>query len=585
MKLTVKTTFFLVIAMLALPNLWGNATTKFPKYVTPYELSSNTNTATYEECRDWYRTIQTAFPDIAYFDSMGTGDEGFPIYTFRLYTGENANPVKMLIMNNIHPGEPEGTDASMLLVREILMNTDGKWNNVRKNIDLNIICQYNTDGTKNRSCCSRANQNGPLEMGFRGNARNLDLNRDFVKCDSRNAWAFSNYFSKNKFHVFVDNHTSNGADYQYTLTWFHTRPEKLDPLLVPGLAELSSAVKESLNKRNIPTAPYVETYKAVPDSGIVAFWESPRYSTGYAALHHCMGFTVETHMWKPFADRVSVTLAFLEEMAKTCAENERSASIVKAYKAVCDPSKIQPNTKEFIQWQLNSKRADTILFLGYEYSYPIHPLTGLPLLKYNRQKPWDKKIPYYNFYTPVDSVILPRMYIIPSAWTEVLQRLRLNQIELRTIPHDSLWPVRASFVVSYESTKTPYEGHYLHYNTHVRDTVVPVPVYAGDVYVLVTEANKKFLAAVLEPQSADSYFNWGFFDAVLQQKEWFSDYVWADKALEILNSNPKLKMEFEKEKERDPQFSSSNQAQLAWVYYHSEYYEASHKRIPVYRVD
>jgi murein tripeptide amidase MpaA len=159
------------------------------EFLTPYEKSAHKATATYAECREWYRMVQRNYPEICSFDSIGTGDEGFPIYTFRMYTGQNLAPLRILIMNNIHPGEPEGTDASMLMVKDIIKDSK-KTREILKNIDLNIICQYNVDGTVNQSCCTRANQNGPELLGFRGNAKNLDLNRDFIKCDSKNARAF-----------------------------------------------------------------------------------------------------------------------------------------------------------------------------------------------------------------------------------------------------------------------------------------------------------------------------------------------------------------------------------------------------------
>lgn len=554
-------------------------------YKTPFEISGKTATATYEECRDWYRNIQKGFSDIASFDSIGTGDEGFPIYVLRIYTAQNANAVKVLVLNNIHPGEPEGTDASMLLARDILENKKGLWNEVRNNIDIHIICQYNTDGTKNRGCCSRANQNGPTELGFRGNARNLDLNRDFIKCDSRNAQAFVKYFTKNKFQLFIDNHTSNGADYQYTLTWFHTRPEKLNPSLVPILNLLSSDLSVALNKQKLFTAPYVECLKETPDSGIVAFWESPRYSTGFAALQHCIGFTVETHMWKPFADRVNVTHSFMKELLQIAAKQKNTERIFNTWRSISFDGKIHSDRTEYIRWQLNEKRADSISFLGYEFSHPVHPLTGLPALHYDRSKPWKKTIPYYNYFQVKDSVEMPRVYVIPKAWREVLDLLHMNGIPSRIVSEDTLWPLRVSYITGYETVKTPYEGHYLHFNTSTKDTVVPVQIYAGDHLFIVTEANRKFLAAVLEPRSADSYFNWGFFDAMLQQKEWFSDYVWIDKAAEILEKNPKLKADFEREKVQDIQFAKNANAQLLWIYRRSEYYENTHNRIPVFRMD
>lgn len=553
-------------------------------FMTPYERSERTATATYESCRDWYRNIQKAFPEITFFDSIGYSDGGLPIYTFRLYTGENTKPVRVLINNNIHPGEPEGTDASMLLVRTLLTEPK-KWKQVLKNIDLHIICQYNTDGTILQSCCTRANQNGPELVGFRGNAKNLDLNRDFIKCDSRNAKAFVSFFTANRFHILIDNHTSNGADYQYTLTWFHTREEKLHQNLRPVLGTLNQGLEMELNKCGIIHAPYVETYRNVPDSGLVAFWESGRYATGYAALKHCIGYTVETHMWKPFPQRVSVNLAFMESLLRTAAEPETAKLIDQRYSDVVFQNRLSGSRSEPIRWEMDTKSCDSIWFRGYEFKYVKSALSGLPRLKYDTTKPWNKKIPYYRYYKTTDSVYMPRMYFIPHAWDEVVNRLRWNGLDVRTLGKDTWLLLRVSYIVTYETTKTPYEGHYMHYNTIVRDTLMPVQLRKGDYYIICGNANRAFLASVLEPESQDSYFNWNFFDGILMQKEWFSDYVFEEKALEILNTNPGLKQAFEKEKIEDASFASNHWAQLAWIYYRSDYYEKSHKRIPVYRMD
>ncbi|MBS3915286.1 MAG: hypothetical protein KG003_12385 [Bacteroidetes bacterium] len=554
------------------------------QHKTPYELSGNKATTTYEECREWYRNLHQQFPDITFFDSIGTSDGGFPMYTFRIYTGENVQALRVLVMNNIHPGEPEGTDASMILVRNLLENPK-KYREILQNIDLNILCQYNADGTKNRGCCRRANQDGPDFKGNRANAKNLDLNRDFIKMDSRNAKYFSRYFIKNKFQVFIDNHTSNGADYQYTLTYFHTRPEKLNPLLVPFMEEMTTGIEKKLHKRKIPTAPYVETISHVPDSGIVAFWETGRYSTGYASLHHCIGFTVETHMLKPFSDRVNVTLAFMEELLDVIADKKQIEKIQHTYREIYGEDKLRTTLMVPNRWVLDKSRHDEIPFLGYEFGYKTSAISGSKRLYYDKNKPWERNIPYYHYYKPADSVLVPRAYIVPQQWGEIIDRLLWNGIKMKQIPRDTNLMLRASYIQSYETVKNPYESHYMHYNTTSWDTLMGVDLHAGDYLIQVTNTNRSFLVAVLEARSPDSYFNWNFFDGILQQKEGFSDYVFEEQAMEILNKNPELKLRFEEKQKSDSTFASSPWAQLNWIYLHSEFFEPVYNRVPVYRMD
>jgi hypothetical protein len=530
---------------------------------TPYELSGKKRTATYDECVAWYQSLNKKFPKYSSFESIGLSDGGNPIYVFRIFGDNPSNKLKLLINNNIHPGEPEGTDASMLFCRDLLFNT--KRQNELQSIDIHVICQYNTDGSRNQSCCTRANQNGPENQGFRGNARNLDLNRDFIKSDSRNARAFATYFSKHKFDFFIDNHTSNGADYQYVLTYFHTRPEKLSAPLNSTILRLDSALKKDLLSRGWPTAPYVETMKTVPDSGIHAFWETGRYATGYAALHHCMGFTVETHMLKPFNQRVDATLAFLNSFTQSVIPLKAEAvDFAKRVKVAGNRKAAQKAHFEMLNFQLDTRQFDTISFLGYEYGYKKSEVTGLPRLYYNRSRPWTKPIKYYRYFKPTDSALIPRYYVIPFAWSEVRERLSLNSIEYKLVSTDTLTSMRVSYIDDFETVKSPYEGHYLHYNIKTRDTIMPLMIRRGDCLVPVNQANVKFLAAVLEG---------------------FSDYVWADKAEEILKNDADLRLRFEKKREEDKKFANDAWAQWDWIYKHSDYYEKTHRLYPIGRID
>lgn len=550
--------------------------------ITPYEKSGKTQTATYQECIAWYKQMHKLYPKNTRMDSIGLGDAGKAIYVFEI-VGESTDITigksKLLINNNIHPGEPEGTDASMLLVRNLLTKT--LWSNYLRNLEIHIVCQYNVDGTLNRTCCSRANQDGPLEYGFRANARNLDLNRDFIKCDSRNAKTFVNYFVANKFHFLIDNHTSDGADYQHTLTYFYTRPEKLNPSLNGSMLRIDSLLYLNLKARNILTVPYVETIKNVPDSGIHAFWETGRYATGFAALHNCIGFTVETHMLKPFSDRVEVTQAFLEEFIKSI--NLEKFVVQNTFKKIGD-EKNSSNSKMYLNHTLDLKKHDWVRFQGYAPEYVPSGVTGQNKLVYNHSKPYDKQVPYYKYFTPTDSVKLPKYYIVPFAFSEVIERLKLNGIKMTPLKRDSF--VKASFyyIKNYETVKYPYENHYLHYNISTIDTVYTKLYFSSDVKVEVTPENSAFLAAVLEPRAPDSYFAWNYFDGILMQKEWFSDYVFEDKAFQILNENPVLKAAFEKKKTEETEFKNNAQAQLIWVYRNSYYYEKSHNLYPVARI-
>ncbi|MFN5414054.1 MAG: M14 family zinc carboxypeptidase [Bacteroidota bacterium] len=578
----------------------------FDSLETPFEKSGGLATASYFECVAWYRKLANAFPAYCALTSIGLGDAGKDIYVFKLLgdrmgrmdrlgiddEGIAVSPdqlaapeVKILINNNIHPGEPEGTDASMFLVRDLLFFGQ-YWQETLPYLELHVVCQYNVDGTLNRNAHSRANQNGPVEYGFRGNAQNLDLNRDFIKMDSRNAKALVALMASEKYHLFIDNHTSNGADYQYVLTYFHTRPEKLMPEIVPNLLQLEARLKNQLTRQEWPTAPYVETIKTVPDSGLFAFWESGRYATGFAALHNTIGYTVETHMLKPFSQRMLATLAFMEQFLAVSTSDSLRAQFDKNrmngwVRRLAD----QPVHYLPIAHTLDMKHYKMIPFKGFEFGYRPSDVTGADRLVYDTRKPWEKPVKYYDRYVATDSVQVPKAYIIPFAYEDVIQKLKRNGIALRNVPIDTLVSLRVSYIVDYKTVSNPYEKHYLHHSVKTRDTMMKVMVRAGDAVAVVKSDNERFLTAVLEPRAADSYFAWNAFDGILQQKEGYSDYVFEDKAAAWLKAHPEKYAELQRKKAQDPAFAKDAWAQLYWVYKQTEHYEPTHNLYPVYRVD
>ncbi|WP_379087068.1 M14 family zinc carboxypeptidase [Pedobacter sp. UC225_65] len=201
---------------------------------TPFERSNKKETTTYAEAIAFYEGLAKAFPQQAKLFTYGSTDFGKPLHLLVLSKKGIFDPSALrksnkrifLVNNGIHPGEPEGIDASMMLSRDLL-----KGNKLPEDVVICIIPVYNIDGSHNRSGTSRANQNGPVAYGFRGNSKNYDLNRDFIKTDSKNSQAFQQIFNTWQPEIFVDTHTSNGADYQYTMTLIPTQKDKLNPIL------------------------------------------------------------------------------------------------------------------------------------------------------------------------------------------------------------------------------------------------------------------------------------------------------------------------------------------------------------------
>ncbi|MCB0373377.1 MAG: M14 family metallopeptidase, partial [Muricauda sp.] len=275
---------------------------KMADYQTFYETSEGMETATYQQTIDFYIRLARDFPEIN-IHTIGKTDSGYPLHmvTFNPdgdFNFENIRKEKTIILinNGIHPGESDGIDATMMLYRDL---ATGKVKSPKKTV-LVTIPVYNIGGALNRNSTTRANQNGPLEYGFRGNARNYDLNRDFVKMDTKNAKTFAEIFHLVKPDVFIDNHVSNGADYQYTLTHLFTQHNKLGGELGTYLhGTLMPSLEKSLAEKEWDITPYVNVFNVPPELGFSQFMDHPRYSTGYTTLWSTLGLMVETHMLKP----------------------------------------------------------------------------------------------------------------------------------------------------------------------------------------------------------------------------------------------------------------------------------------------
>ena len=415
-----------------------------------FELDSN-QTATYQEVMDFYETLDEQFDECSLF-TYGMTDFGEPLRLLvlskdRMFTpaeAKAAGKLVLLINNGIHPGEPEGIDASMMLARDLLRN-----NALPENVVIAVIPVYNVGGMHRRGR-SRANQNGPDAYGFRGNARNLDLNRDFIKGDSRNSRAFQEIFNTWDPDVFMDTHTSNGADYQYVMTLIDTQRDKLHP----ELREMASWMTDSLYSRmegsQFPMIPYVSFRGRTPESGIVSFLEGPRYSTGYAALHHTIGYMPETHMLKSYAQRVHSTYALLKHYVELSdLESTRLLAARKAAKLAASQQK-----SFALNWTLDTTHYEEVDFLGFESGTKVSEVSGQDRLFYDRSKPFKRTIRYYNQYKPDVTVDAPLAYVIPQAWHDVVELLHLNGAQTVRLERDSLMELEMYYIEEYQTGRT-----------------------------------------------------------------------------------------------------------------------------------
>lgn len=572
---------------LLLPLLFSNCKTSrpMPLFTIPFEKNPN-QTLTYAEIIACYEKMAKAYPDVFHLSKVGSTDSGEPLHVAVLSVGGEFDPEKirrsgkriLLINNGIHPGEPEGIDATVLLLRDYLEKP--ALQKALEHLVIVVIPVYNVDGCLNRNSFSRANQDGPESYGFRGNARNYDLNRDFVKCDSRNARTFNQIFQTWMPDIFVDNHTSNGADYQYTMTLIATQHDKLEAPLGQFLQEtMLPELYGEMKKRNWEMIPYVDGPGETPDSGISGFCDYGRYSTGYAALWNTIGFMPETHMLKPFADRLWSTYHFMDVVIKFIAGH--APEIGKARAEAFERTRTK---REFvIEWAMDQNKRDTLNFKGYAAKYKPSEVSGLPRLWYDRSEPYEKEIPYYNYFKPQVTVEKPYAYVIPQAWENVLERLKINEVEMSRLAKDVEIEVETYFIRDFK-TRNHWEGHYFHYNIQLEKKTLKRKFHKGDFVIFTDQNANRYLLETLEPNAPDSWVAWNFFDPVLMQKEYFSAYVFEDLAAQFLKENPEIRAELDAKRAAEPDFAADANAQLDWVYRKSPWYEPSHRMYPVGRL-
>ncbi|RYY60323.1 MAG: hypothetical protein EOO05_10310 [Chitinophagaceae bacterium] len=552
---------------------------------TKFEKSGGTQTPAYPEIISWWQQLDQQSGKVRML-SMGMTDAGFPLHLVIISENGDSdfeavrkrNKRIILINNGIHPGEPDGIDASMLLARDIV----AKKYTLPANIVLAIIPVYNIGGCLNRSADYRVDQNGPEEFGFRGNSQNLDLNRDFIKADSRDARAFTEIFQLLNPDVFVDNHVSNGADYQHVMTLITSQHNKLGEVMGEFMHnQFEPALFTIMKDKGYDLAPYVNFWGGSKvEDGWQEFWDSPRYGSGYAALWNCFSFIPETHMLKPYLQRVQSTYALMQSFIEfTSANSEKIRDTRERARQATMAASSFP-----VKWMADKEKFRKITFRGYESGSRISNVSGLPRLYYDRTKPFVMDIPFYDGYKSTGSVTAPKAYIIPQGWWKVIELLRLNKVSMRSFRADTTIEVEVYHIDEYKSAPRPYEGHHPNTDVKLHTTVEKVTYRKGDYYIPMNQPANRFLVETLEPQAEDSYFSWNFFDGILGQKEGYSAYAFEDIAADYLKSQPAIREGLEKRRAADSSFAKSASAQLNYVYQQSKWFEPSYLRYPVTRV-
>ncbi|MEJ2543106.1 MAG: M14 family metallopeptidase [Calditrichaceae bacterium] len=557
--------------------------------ITDYEKSGYKKTPRYAETIEYCKKLANASPFIRY-TNFGVSPQGrdLPLLIvdknarFTSTDVRKTDNVVFMIQAGIHSGEIDGKDAGFMLLRDIINNKD--LFDLIDHVTILFIPIFNVDGHERFSAYNRANQNGPEEMGWRVTAQNYNLNRDYLKADAPEMQAWLKLYNEWLPEFFADCHVTDGADYQYTISYDIDRHGILDPELVTWVKNsFIPSLKTSMANDNFPLIEYVWLKERNRiENGMITWAAPPRFSNGYCAIQNRPGLLIETHMFKDYKSRVDATYAILKHTLEILNQQYQN---LRSKIALVDKQTGRPNfrIKSLALTYKLTDLPDYIDFLGYEYNVIKSDLTGGDWFRYHDDRPKTYRIPFFNNMEAVIKVQLPDAYIVPAEWTEVIERIKTHGIKYLILKDEKELLISTYKFSNPKWSSTPYEGHQT-----VEFDLTPVELrrtfLPGSIVIDMNQRAAKVVANILEPQAPDSYVYWGFFNTIFERKEYVESYVMEERARMMLAGNPELKHEFDTKMQNDTSFANHPSNILRWFYEKSPYWDEYKDIYPVGRI-
>lgn len=591
---SVKTGFFARFLIVPFCLLIAGAATALessdipPNWQTTAESTNYVKTSRYDEAIAYAKKLDTASPLITY-QSIGKSGEGRDIplliaardsaFTPK-WAKKTGRPI-VFIQAGIHAGEIDGKDAGFALLRDIAITKTRT--DLLKNAIILFIPIYSVDGHENWSPFNRINQNGPVEMGFRANATNLNLNRDYMKADAPETRAWLELWNKWKPDVFIDCHVTNGADFQYNVTYEYAHHQEVAPAIKAWMDEhFDGKVVPAVEKEGNLLTHYVEFAGREVTGGIATFIATPRFATGYAAIRNRAGLLIETNVYKPYKSRVRGTYDILRHFVEEIGRSRSSLFVanVTADTQTVERGKTFDDKRQFPLSLGITDKSTPLDFKGVKYTLEDSPITGGKRIVYGTE-PMNITIPRFDDARVTASVAPPLAYIIPTQYKDAIERLEWHGIRF-----ERLTKSLTAEVESYKLSEPKWSTS--SFENRITLTAKQTPVKemrtfaAGSALIPLDQEAGNLAIHLLEPNGPDSLLYWGFFNSIFEQKEFGSGYVIEKLALEMIAKDPKLKEEFDKRLQEDAAFARSPQARLRFFYEKSPYF--LNQKVGVYPV-
>jgi hypothetical protein len=601
---------WIVVISVALGSLWGSnpaheptpvlaapatataapatVATQDSTWLTDHELSGNLRTPRFEATVAYCERLAAASAQL-HFTRFGESPQGRPLPLLVADRQGNFTPeavhgtrnAVVLVQACIHAGECCGKDAGLRLLRDLTVTN--LYPDLLAKVTVLFIPIFNVDGHERFGPHNRINQNGPVEMGWRATAQNLNLNRDFLKADTPEMQAWLRLVQLWQPDFFIDTHSTDGADFQYAITYAMETHGSMHPAVTEWTRNYLARLEPAMAAAGFPISPYVmlRDWHDVR-SGIDSWVALPRFSQGYLALHDVPGLLVEAHMLKPYPVRVEGVYQTLLQTLRILAEEN---SALKQARATAREEMLSPKFREQ-PLPLRFAVTDafrTIDFLGVACDIVDSELSGGKWHRYG-EEPVVYQIPYYDQQEAQVFADLPQAYIVPPEWEQVIARLRWHGVQVKQLQEPIRLEVRSYRLREISWREQPYEGrHPVTFQTDEIQTEREYP--AGSAVIDIRQPAVKVAAHCLEPHAPDSFLYWGFFDAVCSRVEYFESYVMEDMARDMLAADPSLRVKFEQKKATDAEFAASPRAILNWFYERSPYVDARYRIYPVGWID
>ncbi|WP_448501489.1 M14 family metallopeptidase [Sphingomonas sp.] len=543
-------------------------------WATPAERARFETTPDYAETRAWLEKLAAASPLLS-IERFGTSAEGRELYAVRASKGGGTKPV-VLAQAGIHAGEIDGKDAGMMLLRDIAFGGKAA---LLDRADLMFVPIFNVDGHERASAWNRPNQRGPREMGWRTNAQNLNLNRDYLKADTPEMRAMLALIRRTDPALYLDLHVTDGTDYQYDITYafsgwrgHYARSKAIGRWLDE---RLRPAMDRALERNGHVPGLYVDAIdNRDPWKGIAHNPDTPRFSTGWGDHARVPTVLLETHSLKPYRQRVLGTYVFIEEALRLV-----GAEGAGLRKAIASDRAERPRDM-VVTWTPLKKPIYSVRFKGVAYDTYRSQASGREELRW-LGTPDTRDMPVFG-QAPDRRVALPRAWWVPVSAPQAIERLRAQGVVFDTITEARTLTLEMVRIVD-PKLGPATEGHVPltagGYVPGERRVTMP----AGSVRVPVDQPLALVAAAMLEPENPDSLLSWNLFPGMLARTEYIEGYAIAPLADRMLARDPKLRAEFDAKLRAEPEFAKNPNARLAWFYERTPYYDERYLLYPIGR--